>query len=68
MPKGPEKEYQQLVEQWTRLGFPVGSQLSFRNERQEIVWGPDDADLIIEKYEKLVGPKPNPETVEGVSN
>jgi hypothetical protein len=53
-PLGHEKEYDQLVEQWNRMGFPVGSQLSFRNSMQEIVWGPDDFDLIKEKYEKLV--------------
>ena len=53
-PVGFEKEYAQLEEQWTRLGFPVGSQLSFRGPMQEIVWGPDDFDLIKEKYEQLV--------------
>jgi hypothetical protein len=65
-PAGSEKEYDQLVEQWSRLGFPVGSQLSFRNPMQEIVWGPDDAQLIIEKYEKLIGDKANRETVAGL--
>jgi hypothetical protein len=68
LPKGPEKEYQALVEQWTRLGFPVGSQLSFRTPMQEIVWGPDDADLIIRKYEELVdGNKAHAEAVADVS-
>lgn len=53
-PPGSEKEYDSLVAQWERLGFPVGSQLSFRNSMQEIVWGPDDFDLIKQKYEELV--------------
>lgn len=52
-PRGFEAEHGALVEQWVRMGFPVGSQLSFRNPRQEIVWGPDDADLIIERYEAM---------------
>lgn len=67
LPHGPEKEYNALVQQWTNLGFPVGSQLSFRNPMQEIVWGPDDADLIIRKYEELVdGNKANPQAVADV--
>lgn len=53
-PPGKGKEYNVLVEQWNRLGFPVGSQLSFRTPMQEIVWGPDNFDLIKEKYEQLV--------------
>jgi hypothetical protein len=69
LPKGPEKEYQHLVEQWTRLGFPVGSQLSFRNPMQEIVWGPDDFELVKEKYEQLVdGNTANPQAVASVPN
>lgn len=52
LPKGPEKEYNQLVEQWNRMGFPIESQLSFRGERQEIVWGPDDFDTVTSKYKK----------------
>ena len=67
LPRGPEKDYRNLVEQWTRLRFPIGSQLSFRNRMQEIVWGPDDADVIIERYEKLVGDSANPKAVAGVS-
>ncbi len=51
--RGHDAEYKTLVDDWTRLGFPVGSQLSFRNERQEIVWGPDDFDLITERYERM---------------
>lgn len=62
LPRGPEKDCHQLVEQWSRLKFPIGSQLSFRNDLQEIVWGPDDADLIIEKYEKFFGPSSNTQT------
>jgi len=50
------------------MRFPVGSQLSFRNKKQEIVWGPDDADLIIEKFEKIVGPSANPQAVPDLSN
>lgn len=69
LPNGPKDEYDALVAQWGRLGFPVGSQLSFRNSMQEIVWGPDDADLIIKKYEELVdGNKANPQTVADVSD
>lgn len=67
LPRGPEKDYQALIEQWSRLRFPIGSQLSFRNKMQEIVWGPDDADLIIEKYEKLVESQPNTEANAGLS-
>lgn len=68
LPRGPKQDHKDLVEQWARLKFPVGSQLSFRNSMQEIVWGPDDADLIIEKYEKLVGkPKPNTQADSGLS-
>lgn len=66
LPRGPENEYRGLVDQWSRLKFPVGSQLAFRNARQEIVWGPDDADLIIEKYENLIGHSTNNEAVAGV--
>lgn len=46
LPKGPEREYNALVEQWNKMGFPVGSQLSFRNERQEIVWDTDDYEVV----------------------
>lgn len=53
-PRGFERERAELVAQWDRMGFPVGSQLSFRNARQEIVWGPDDADLILERYDAIV--------------
>lgn len=53
-PRGAEREYAELVAQWDRMGFPVGSQLSFRGPRQEIVWGPDDADLILERYDAHV--------------
>ena len=67
LPRGPENDYKALVEQWNRMKFPVGSQLSFKNDRQEIVWGPDDAELIIEKYEKLVGNTANTKAVASVS-
>lgn len=63
LPRGPEQDYRALVEQWDRMRFPIGSQLSFRNNKQEIVWGPDDADLIIDRYEKLIGNSSNAETV-----
>lgn len=53
-PVNHEKDYQELVAQWDRMGFPVGSQLSFRNARQEIVWGPDDAELIMARYDMLM--------------
>ncbi len=52
LPKGPEKEYQLLVEQWKRMGFPIGSQLSFKNAQQEIVWGPDDFETVTSCYRK----------------
>ena len=68
LPRGPENDYQALVEQWNRMKFPVGSQLSFKNDKQEIVWGPDDAELIIEKYESLVGHRSNPKAVANISN
>ena len=71
LPKGQENDYKALVEQWNRMKFPVGSQLSFKNDKQEIVWGPDDADLIIEKYKALIAdsanPSTNPQAVSGVS-
>ena len=68
-PVGKEKEYNQLVEQWTNLGFPVGSQLSFRGPKQEIVWGPDDFDLIKQKYEELVDGHPvDPQAGDRLSN
>jgi hypothetical protein len=54
-PRGHERELAELVSQWDRMGFPVGSQLSFRNARQEIVWGPDDADLILERFDEVLG-------------
>lgn len=54
LPNGPKDEYDALVAQWDRLKFPVGSQLSFRNSMQEIVWGPDDFEVIKSHYEKLV--------------
>lgn len=57
-PRGFEREHAELVAQWDRMGFPVGSQLSFRNARQEIVWGPDDADLILERFDALVRDEP----------
>lgn len=68
LPRGPEKDHQALVEQWSRLRFPIGSQLSFRNKMQEIVWGPDDADLIIQKYEQLIGHSANAQAIPAVSN
>ena len=68
-PAGFEKEYEQLVDQWTRLGFPVGSQLSFRNPMQEIVWGPDDFETVTEHYKKLIdGNKAPAEAGNGLSN
>ena len=67
LPKGEGEDYRNLVDQWDKMKFPVGSQLSFKNDMQEIVWGPDDAELIIEKYEKLVGNTANPKTVASVS-
>lgn len=68
-PPGHEKEYDQLVDQWKRLGFPVGSQLSFRGPRQEIVWGPDDFELIKQKYEELVDGHPvDPKAGDRLSN
>ena len=33
-----------------RGGFPEGSQLSFRNPRQKIVWGTDNYETIIKEY------------------
>ena len=68
LPRGPENDYKALVEQWNRMKFPVGSQLPFRNKRQEIVWGPDDSDLIIEKYKALIGDSTNPQAVPNLSN
>lgn len=63
-PEGFDKEYDHLVDQWTRLGFPVGSQLSFRNEKQEIVWGPDDFETVTAHYKKMFdGDTANVETV-----
>lgn len=51
---GREKQYDELVQQWARLGFPVGSQLSFRNDKQEIIWGPDDLETVTEAYKRFV--------------
>lgn len=69
LPKGPEKDYQDLINQWSRLKFPIGSQLPFRNKFQEIVWGPDDFDVIKEKYERLLGGHPvDPEAGDRLSN
>jgi len=68
-PPGAERAYNQLVEQWTRLGFPVGSQLSFRNEKQEIVWGPDDFETVTSHYKKMFdGDTANAKTVAAVSD
>ena len=52
-PKGHQGEYDSLVRQWDKMGFPVGSQLPWKNERQEIVWGPDDFTTITRKYEEI---------------
>ena len=68
LPKGPKADYDLLVEQWNRMRFPIGSQLSFRNKRQEIVWGPDDFDLIKEKYERLDGHSVDPQAGDRLSN
>ena len=72
LPRGKEeKDYQALVQQWQNMKFPIGSQLSFKNDKQEIVWGPDDAELIIQKYESLVGntaDSTDAQAVAGVSN
>lgn len=54
LPKGPKDEYDQLVKQWDNMKFPVGSQLSFRNKFQEIVWGPDDFDTVTKSYDKIM--------------
>lgn len=53
--EGREEKYDALVKQWDKMGFPVGSQLSWKVARQEIVWGPDDYDLIRQKYEQMMG-------------
>ena len=55
LPKGPEKEVEHLKKQWDNMKFPVGSQLSFRNEKQEIVWGPDDFETVTKAYVRMVG-------------
>lgn len=68
LPEHDLKELESLKAQWGRLGFPVGSQLSFKTPMQEIVWGPDNADLIIRKYEELVdGNTTNPQAVSDLS-
>lgn len=52
---GRESKYDALVGQWTKMGFPVGSQCSWRNHVQEIVWGPDDFELIRDRYVAIMG-------------
>lgn len=52
--EGREKEYDALVEQWNRMKFPVGSQLSFRNSMQEIVWGADDYATVTAHFERIM--------------
>jgi len=52
--EGREKDYDALVEQWDRMKFPVGSQCSWRNKRQEIVWGPDEFETVKKHYENIV--------------
>lgn len=51
--EGREKEYDALVEQWNRMTFPVGSQLSWRTPKQEIVWGPDDFATVTKHYAQM---------------
>ena len=55
--EGREKDYDELVEQWNRMRFPVGSQLPWRNDKQEIVWGPDDFETITTSYERMFAVK-----------
>ena len=52
LPKGTEKEYNNLVQQWENMKFPVGSQLPWKTDKQEIVWGPDDFETITSHYNK----------------
>lgn len=55
--EGREKDYDALVDQWNRMKFPVGSQCSWRNERQEIVWGPDDFETVKSHFEAMMSKK-----------
>ena len=51
-PKGHDPQYDSLVRQWMKMGFPVGSQLPWKTEKQEIVWGPDDFEAVTSYYNK----------------
>lgn len=52
-PEGKDEKYAELVAQWDRMKFPVGSQLSFRVANQEIVWGPDDFETVTKHYAQM---------------
>jgi hypothetical protein len=48
LPDHPDSK--ELEQEFQRIGFPVGSQFSFRNECQELSWVPDSYENIVEAY------------------
>jgi hypothetical protein len=49
----PRENGRYWVEHHARTGFPVGSQFAFRNERQKLVWEPDDFEVIMREIDCL---------------
>ncbi len=54
--KAVEKTYD-VRKLMTATGFPEGSQFSFRNDQQLLVWEPDDYELMVNAYEKMFDEK-----------
>jgi len=54
--KATEKTYD-LVMLMESTGFGEGSQFGFRNERQTLVWGPDDYEVMVNAYETMFDEK-----------
>ena len=51
--KPSEKTYD-MREHLERTGFGEGSQFSFRNDRQILVWEPDDYENMVKAYESMI--------------
>lgn len=52
-PADPTGKSYDLTQHMIKTGFPPGSQFSFKNDRQLIVWKPDTYENIVEAYAKL---------------
>lgn len=54
-PKPADDDGYDILNLWMKQRFPPGSQLSFRNERQKMVWETDTYENIVKAYEEMCG-------------